>query len=92
MTGPSGSRNRLVVCGYIRPEAKFEGDDWLSQLKAAITSDVHLTDTTLESEPAFKPSQADLDFLHSQLPTDASNDDGGEAAKAEPSSDEPSAL
>ena len=57
---------RLVLCGYIRPEKKFDGETWLEDLKAAITADVSVTESTL-SQPAWEPVGADAEFLRSDV-------------------------
>ena len=61
-----GEALRLVVCGYIRPEAKFEGEQWLSELKAAIAQDVRVTEASLDQEP-FQLSASDETFLKHDL-------------------------
>ena len=53
---------RLVVNGYIRPEAKFEGENWLSELKAAIAQDVSLTEASLD-QPLFQLSSSEEEYL-----------------------------
>ena len=57
-----GEPLRLVLTGYIRPEAKFEGANWLQDLKSAIANDVVVTDTTLQQE-GFLPTEDERAFL-----------------------------
>jgi len=53
-----GEPLRLIVTGYIRPEAKFEGETWLEDLKAAISSDVKTTEECLATaEFALRPEE-----------------------------------
>eukprot|EP00501_MAST-03F_sp_TOSAG23-6_P000704 GSMAST32.ASY1.ANO1.732.1 assembled CDS len=62
-----GEEIRLVVCGYIRPEADFSGEiDFMTALKNAIGADVVCTDKALDC-PKFAHFAGD-NFLKAATP------------------------
>jgi riboflavin kinase len=55
-----GAEMRLLIVGYMRPQAKFSSEDWLSELKSAIRVDVEEGCQALDDVPWNRYADDDL--------------------------------